>query len=222
MSRATRTFSRTVSDPKASRRWKVRPMPIRERRCTGVRVTALPLNRTAPLVGRCSPLITLKQVVLPAPLGPIRPVIRPASASNDAWLTAVTPPNWTTTSSTSSRGIVAHLLRGGRRVVGRPWSPCASCAVVGRPGRRSSPAVDGRPAWSAGAARRRRARGPARRRTGRAGRGRLASPLGSRPANTAPTPMMMNIRPPSDVAPDVTRPAAPAAASGRCRRGRRR
>ena len=100
MSWATRTFSRTVSEPNASSRWKVRPIPRLARRCTGIRVTLRPSKRTLPWVGRCSPVITLKQVVLPAPLGPIRPVIRPASATKEAWLTAVTPPNWTTTSST--------------------------------------------------------------------------------------------------------------------------
>ena len=106
MSWATRTLSRTVSEPNASSRWKVRPIPRLARRCTGVWETLRPLNRTLPRVGFCSPLITLKQVVLPAPFGPISPVTRPDSATNDAWLTAVTPPNWTTTSSTTRSGSV--------------------------------------------------------------------------------------------------------------------
>ena len=106
MSWATRTLSRTVSEPNASSRWKVRPIPRLARRCTGVWETLRPLNRTMPRVGFCSPLITLKQVVLPAPFGPMSPVTRPDSATNDAWLTAVTPPNWTTTSSTTRRGSV--------------------------------------------------------------------------------------------------------------------
>src|SRR5690606_27002547 len=71
---------------------------------------SLSANRTWPRVGFCSPVITLKQVVLPAPLGPIRPVIRPGSTAKDAWSTAVTPPNWTTTSSTSSSATDCHLL----------------------------------------------------------------------------------------------------------------
>ncbi len=82
MSRATRTLSRTVSDPNASSRWKVRPMPRRERRCTGSRVIGAAVEADRPWFGFCSPLITLKQVVFPAPFGPIRPVIRPASAVN--------------------------------------------------------------------------------------------------------------------------------------------
>src|SRR5205085_2361008 len=65
----------------------------------------------APCWGLCSPVITLKHVVLPAPFGPISPVIRPDSATKLAWSTAVTPPNWTTTSSTSSSDMRAHLLQ---------------------------------------------------------------------------------------------------------------
>src|SRR3954453_3730444 len=121
MPSALRTLSRTVSEPNASRRWKVRPIPRRARRCTGSRVMLRPSKRTVPWLGFWSPLITLKQVVLPAPLGPIRPVIRPASAVKAAWSTAVTPPNWTTTSSTSSSDMRAHLLvlRAVRRAVRR-------------------------------------------------------------------------------------------------------
>ena len=51
MSSATRTLSRTVSDPNASSRWKVRPMPRRARRCTGIRVTSRP-SRHDPARGR--------------------------------------------------------------------------------------------------------------------------------------------------------------------------
>src|SRR5690242_2214655 len=46
--------------------------------------------------------MTLKQVVLPAPLGPIRPRISPSLMSNDTELRAVTPPKRIVTSSTSS------------------------------------------------------------------------------------------------------------------------
>ena len=82
------------------------PCPAWRGGAPGCGETLRPLKRTLPRVGFCSPLITLKQVVLPAPFGPIRPVTRPASATNDAWLTAVTPPNCTTTSSTLSSGSV--------------------------------------------------------------------------------------------------------------------
>ena len=84
-------------------------MPRFERRWTGVWLTLRPSKCTRPWVGFWSPLITLKQVVLPAPLGPIRPVMVPASAVKDAWSTAVTPPNCTTRSSTSRSDMSGHL-----------------------------------------------------------------------------------------------------------------
>src|ERR1700755_1502431 len=47
--------------------------------------------------------MTLKQVVLPAPFGPIRPRISSSLRVKLTWFRAVTPPNFSTTSSTSSR-----------------------------------------------------------------------------------------------------------------------
>src|SRR5688500_12457313 len=52
--------------------------------------------------------MTLKQVVLPAPLGPIRPRISPVLMWNETPSRAVTPPKRSVTSSTSS------ILPGGR------------------------------------------------------------------------------------------------------------
>src|SRR3954466_16058917 len=46
--------------------------------------------------------MTLNKVVLPAPLGPIRPVIWPCNAVSETSTRAVTPPNLTATSRTSS------------------------------------------------------------------------------------------------------------------------
>ena len=46
ISRAACTFSRTVSDPNASSRWKVRAMPARARSFTRARVTSWSRNRT--------------------------------------------------------------------------------------------------------------------------------------------------------------------------------
>src|SRR5271169_2370538 len=45
-----------------------------------------------------------KSVVLPAPLGPIRPVIQPAGADNDASFTASKPPKLCDTRSTDNKG----------------------------------------------------------------------------------------------------------------------
>src|SRR5512140_2958287 len=45
-----------------------------------------------PSVGAFMPVITLKTVVLPAPLGPIRPTISPSSMETSSFDTAVRPP----------------------------------------------------------------------------------------------------------------------------------
>src|SRR5262245_27923104 len=84
-----------------------------------------------PAVGCWRPVMTLKQVVLPAPFGPIRPVTVPSSTDRRAWLTAVTPPNRTTTSSTCSNAI-GHpfLVRTGRKPGGHQ-----RCDAVQHPAR---------------------------------------------------------------------------------------
>ena len=61
------------------------------------------------------------RVVLPAPFGPISAVMRPASASNDAWSTASRPPKRLETFSTRSRASVTAALRR----CGRPDKPAA-------------------------------------------------------------------------------------------------
>ena len=45
-----------------------------------------------PPVGRSMPAIRLKVVLLPEPLGPMRPRISPGLSSKDTWLTARNPP----------------------------------------------------------------------------------------------------------------------------------
>jgi transcription-repair coupling factor (superfamily II helicase) len=75
ISAATSTLSRAERLPNASRRWKVRAMPSRARRYGRRPVTSSPSSRTRPPLGVCSPVITLKSVVLPAPLGPTTPMI---------------------------------------------------------------------------------------------------------------------------------------------------
>ncbi len=59
---------------------------------------------TRPRVGCCSPVITLNVVVLPAPFGPIMPVISPARAAKPTSLTASIPPNLTESALTSRTG----------------------------------------------------------------------------------------------------------------------
>src|SRR3954469_20229985 len=54
--------------------------------------------------------MTLNNVVLPAPFGPIRPVMRPASAARLTLSRARRPPKRTLTSSTRSTGKFPDLL----------------------------------------------------------------------------------------------------------------
>src|SRR5690625_5213951 len=60
-------------------------------------------NCTLPPSARYTPVITLNTVVLPAPLGPIRLVIEPASTRKSRSATAVSPPNRLVRPSVCSR-----------------------------------------------------------------------------------------------------------------------
>ena len=71
------TFSSAVMLPNSRMFWNVRAIPA----CTTLRGfggSRAPSNTTRPQVGRYSPVRQLKNVVLPAPLGPISPTISPA------------------------------------------------------------------------------------------------------------------------------------------------
>ena len=56
-----------------------------------------PSNRIRPAVGVSSPVMTLKSVVLPAPFGPMRPVISTWRTSRSTSESARFPPNFTVT-----------------------------------------------------------------------------------------------------------------------------
>src|SRR5262245_18929388 len=117
ISAATRTFSRAVRLPKVSSRWNVRPIPSRARWCGLRRVMSRPSSSMRPVSGACSPVTTLNRVVLPAPLGPMRPVTCPTWTSIDTSLSAWRPPKLTDTcctsrSAMSGRCPPAHPLLG--------------------------------------------------------------------------------------------------------------
>src|SRR5712691_3867684 len=97
------TFSRTVRRGKRLVFWTVRASPPRAIRWGGRPVSGRPRNLTRPPLGGRKPVIRLKQVVIPAPLGPIKPAIVPSSTEKLTSLTAVRPPNRTVRASTSSR-----------------------------------------------------------------------------------------------------------------------
>ena len=89
---ATCTFSRTVMVGKVAVIWNVRPTPSRQIARGFWPTVSSPSRLMRPLSGVFWPLSISKQVLLPAPFGPISARISPALSSNDTPRTACTPP----------------------------------------------------------------------------------------------------------------------------------
>ncbi len=84
-------------------------------------------------MGALRPVMRLNSVVLPAPLGPIRPKSSPRCTENDTRLTAMTPPKLQVSASTDSMSVArADPLSDGA------LTPCL-CDGRG-PGARGAPA----------------------------------------------------------------------------------
>ena len=71
--------------------WNVRRTPQRARRKWAIASRSVPNARTVPVAGRTKPLSTLKNVVLPAPFGPMSPQV-PCSNVRLMPSSEVTPP----------------------------------------------------------------------------------------------------------------------------------
>ena len=80
----TMTLSSTVMSSNVAGTWKVRPMPARACVSAEARVKSTPSNSTRPVVGIVSPARQLKKVDLPAPFGPISPMISPSATARSA------------------------------------------------------------------------------------------------------------------------------------------
>src|SRR5580700_1880266 len=78
--------------------------------CGGRPAISRPWKRIEPAVGANVPESMLKIVLLPEPLGPIRPRISPSATPNETLLTAVNPPKRLQRPATSSTE--ARLRRG--------------------------------------------------------------------------------------------------------------
>src|SRR5581483_11835668 len=74
-------------------------MPFWEMRFGGRPVTSSPFSHTCPDVGRSTPVRQLKNVLLPAPLGPMIARISPRGTSMLTLLSAVSPPKRTVSPS---------------------------------------------------------------------------------------------------------------------------
>ena len=70
-------FSITFMRERALVSWNVRTIPSRATLKAGMPARSRPLNSQEPVSGLSNPVSRLKNVVLPAPLGPIRAVIAP-------------------------------------------------------------------------------------------------------------------------------------------------
>src|SRR3954453_22943287 len=145
-------FCRTVSRDSALVSWKVRTTPRRATWCGESLPRSRPSKDQVPVLGWSNPVSRLNSVVLPAPLGPIRPVMPPRWISRCSTATAVRPPKVRGTPSTTTigSGLAAPTSQGtSRRAAcasrrGAPpaaaWSREAACAPLpaggsGGPGR---------------------------------------------------------------------------------------
>jgi hypothetical protein len=102
---AKSTFSSAVIRRKSFTSWNVRAIPSRAIRSGGKASMGSPSKTMRPASQERKPPMTWKRVVLPAPLGPIRPVTRPGSTAKETSASAWTPPNRLETRSTSRRAI---------------------------------------------------------------------------------------------------------------------
>src|SRR5689334_15535614 len=93
-------------------------MPRWATRCGGVPAMSRPSKMIRPEVGVCCPVNRLKNVVFPAPLGPITECSEPSSISIDTSFTAVSAPNDLVRRSVLTRGIGLYPV--GRAAYGAP------------------------------------------------------------------------------------------------------
>ena len=101
-------FSITLSRVSALVSWKVRTIPSRATSCAATLRRLWPSKVPDPVSATSNPVIRLKKVVLPAPLGPISEVMTPRWISRWSTSTAISPPNarrtWSTTRIGSGLG----------------------------------------------------------------------------------------------------------------------
>src|SRR3984893_17752332 len=97
----TRRLSATVMQAKGRGDWKLRAMPRRVRRWAPSPARSRPSNRTRPVSLTSVPHRQLTSVLLPEPLGPIKPTRSPAVTARSMPSSATKPPNRLESPSTS-------------------------------------------------------------------------------------------------------------------------
>ena len=95
-------FSSTLTSSKSSSDWKERRIPNRARFVAFSRSIRRPSRAIAPPEARTNPVTASMRVVLPAPLGPMRPTTSPGATESDTPSTATTEPKRTVSPSTAS------------------------------------------------------------------------------------------------------------------------
>src|SRR3954454_21074388 len=153
-------FCSTVSRESALVSWKVRTTPCLATWCGAVRPMSRPSNFQVPVLGWSKPVSRLTSVVLPAPFGPMRPVMPPRWISRWSTATAVSPPKVRVMSSTTtagsglatptsqgmSRSAACASRRGSSPLRKAPassgWYPCAPLPDAVEPGGVGSAGID--------------------------------------------------------------------------------
>src|SRR5262245_34580198 len=98
------TFSSTVIEPKSRMFWKVRQMPSAVRRYDASSPISRPAKRMCPASGPRAPVTRLKNVVLPAPFGPMIAWTPPASTARSSFERTTSFPKLRESPSTASSG----------------------------------------------------------------------------------------------------------------------
>src|SRR3989449_8019821 len=112
-----RTFSSTVAPGRMLVIWYERAMALREIRFGGSPAMSSSANRMRPALGCSTPVTQLKNVDLPAPLGPMMARISPAGTAMLTSLSAVRPPNRMVGFSVRRRGAAPAPATGAARSI---------------------------------------------------------------------------------------------------------
>src|SRR5262249_5671910 len=131
---ASSTLSSTVSLGNRLVTWNVRAMPSAVRRWLGQSVTSRPNRRICPELAGWIPVMTLKRVVLPAPLGPMTALRSPGRILRSTPRTAWSPPKLLYRPMSSRTGVTASCIC---------WSTRASLQGLGPEPARRAPASGG-------------------------------------------------------------------------------
>src|SRR5882672_191827 len=105
-----------------------------------MRETGSPPTVTVPPLGLYTRVMTLKRVVLPAPLGPMRATTSPASTVKETRSSATTPPKRTLSSRISSSAISAQVYCELARLANTLLAQAGLAARRARPEFRAAPA----------------------------------------------------------------------------------